>query len=115
MSLRARAGFTLVELMVAVLLIDVGLLALVAGSAIVVRRQTEIRIRTAAARAAANRLELLAAGPCANESGSASVERGISESWSASFSGGSRDLADSVVFALSGVEHHVVLRTRAPC
>ena len=40
-SLSPRQGFTLVELLVAVILINVGLLALVSGRALVMRRQIE--------------------------------------------------------------------------
>jgi len=114
--LRPRAGFTLAELLVAVLLIDVGLLALVAGSAIVVRRYNETRMCTSASRAAANRLQLLSASRCGAVSGAATVDRGIAEYWSAAARGNRTiEVSDSVVFAAGGRERQVVLRTRVPC
>ena len=116
MRLRVRAGFTLAELLVAVLLIDVALLALVAGSAIVVRRYNETRVQTSASRAAANRLQLLSAVGCGAASGAAIVDRGITEYWNATARGNHTiELRDSAVFASRGAERQVVLHTRVPC
>jgi Tfp pilus assembly protein PilV len=115
MRLRLRRGFTLVELVIAVLLIDVGLLALVAGSAVVIKRDNELRMRAAAARAGANRLQLLSLGTCGSIMGS-TTDRGITENWTAAArADGFRDLSDSVSYRFSGIERRVVLRTRAPC
>jgi type II secretory pathway pseudopilin PulG len=96
MRLRARPGFTLVELMVAVLLIDVALLALVAGTAIVAKRHTELRARELAARVVSNRIQSAIAAGCAP---GAVV----------------RSLADSESYAIDGAVHQVVLRTRVAC
>lgn len=111
MRLQLRRGFTLVELIVSVLLIDVALLALVAGSAVVVRRQVALRTRLGAARAAANRLETLAIAPCADASGTANAERGIVETWQATVGPTTRrDLRDSVVYVDGREQRNVVLR-----
>jgi Tfp pilus assembly protein PilV len=111
-----RAGFTLVEVLVAILLIDVGVLAMVSGLAVVARREMGMRSRVAAARAAENRIQSLLAGPCAPARGSASGERGLTEWWSVQLvAGRQRDLQDSVQFFVDGVRHHTVVRTRAPC
>ena len=111
-----RSGFTLVELLVAIILIDVALLAMVAGSAVVVRRYTEVRTSTMATRAATNRLQILAGGSCAAALGSAPVARDMVEIWAAELQpNGIRELRDSVAYAVVGVPRHVVLRTRWPC
>jgi prepilin-type N-terminal cleavage/methylation domain-containing protein len=111
-----RRGFTLVELLVAVVLVDVGLLALVTGTAVLVRRQNELRARAAAVRFASNRLQLLAASACAPASGSAPAAVGVTEWWSAeSRANHTRELRDSVAFTVSGVERSLVLRTRLVC
>jgi Tfp pilus assembly protein PilV len=116
MRLSSREGFTLVELLVAVLLIDVGVLAMVSGSAVLVRRENATRTRLAAARLAANRIERLTGGGCGATSGSAGREHGIVEYWSASTLGADQlDLADSVAFVIDGVDRHLVVRTRARC
>jgi Tfp pilus assembly protein PilV len=111
-----RRGFTLVELLVAVLLIDVGLLALVAGSAIVVRRQNELRLRSLAASAASNRVQQLVAAGCQSSSGMAVFAPGVVERWSVSAAGSAaRQVHDSVSYNFGGLSRSVVLRTRIPC
>jgi Tfp pilus assembly protein PilV len=116
MPLRARPAFTLVELIVAVLLIDVALLAMIAGSAVIIQRQAEVRTRIAASQAAANRLQLLAAGPCITTTGTANGERGLIETWTAeSRANGIRSIRDSVAYTANGVERLVVLQTSLPC
>ena len=114
--MRNRRGFTLVELLVAVLLIDVGLLALVAGSAVVVRRQNELRLRGLAASAGANRVQLLMASGCQPAVGSALVAPGVMEQWSVSGQGRSfREIYDSVSYTEAGANRSAVLRTRVSC
>lgn len=112
---RSRRGFTLVELLVAVVLVDAGLLAITGATAVVVRRQTELRTRGAAVAAASTRLEQLAATPCASRSGSA-VSPVFVEHWSESAPlPGARELRDSVTYAVFGAEHAIVLTTRLVC
>jgi prepilin-type N-terminal cleavage/methylation domain-containing protein len=80
-QLRARRGFTLVELLVAIVILNVGLLALVAGSAAVVRRHTAIRARSAAIGAAAARVARFVTSPCSSSAGELGRPDGGSESW----------------------------------
>lgn len=116
LRLRSRRAFTLVELLVAVLLIDVALLALVAGSVVVVRRQNALRARLAAAQAASNRLQTLRAMPCAAGDGRIAGERGIVETWhSATVADGRRQLRDSVAYADGRDSASVVLATSTSC
>jgi Tfp pilus assembly protein PilV len=110
-----RAGFTLVEVLVAVMLIDVGLLALVAGSAVLVRRAAEVRARSNALHAAANRIQMLGAGPCAQTTGAAATGD-VRESWGVVVRPNHvREVSDSVTFSAAGVAGTVALRTRFPC
>lgn len=110
-----RNGFTLVEVLVAVLFIDVAVLASVATSALVVRRQVELRAHIAASEAAANRIEMLALGACAGTSGSAAGPHGIVEQWSVTIAGGVRSMRDSVSFRAGRNEKSVVLESRRRC
>lgn len=110
-----RRGFTLIEVLIAVILVDVGLLALVGAGSILVRDSAERRVRTAATRAAADRLQLLGATPCVESSGSA-ASRDFRETWFATAPSNSvRELSDSVVFTMAGKVKIVVLRTRQSC
>jgi Tfp pilus assembly protein PilV len=116
MSLPVRRGFTLVELIVAILLIDVAILGVVAGTSVAVRRTLESRTRTVAGQTASNRIQTLAADSCVAVTGSSSGATGMAEQWSARpLPNAQRELWDSVVFTLSGVERRIVLRSVVPC
>lgn len=112
---RRRLGFTLVELLVALLLVEVGLLSLTGTTLALIRERSAVRARAAAIRAASNRLQILAAGPCEAASGAASGPSAIREMWDVQLVPNAvRELRDSVVYgADSG--HAIVLRTRLPC
>ena len=110
-----RAGFTLIEVLIAVVLIDVGLLALVAGSAVLVQRATEVRARSSALRAASNRLQTLGSGGCTPAVG-ASTTGGVREAWTVTLQPNHvRELRDSVAFTVAGDVHSIALVTRLPC
>jgi Tfp pilus assembly protein PilV len=114
--MKNRAGFTLVELLVAVLLVDIGLLALVAGSATVVRRHNELRLHALAANAASNRIQRLVAGGCRQGSGTAVIAPGVVEAWEVTPRGnGTRELRDSVAYTQAGSPRAVVLHMRVAC
>jgi Tfp pilus assembly protein PilV len=110
---RRPFGFSLVELLVAIILIDVALLALVQTTAVVVRRRNEARARATAVNTASARIERLLASPCATASGSASLPS-LFENWSAHPVGSAGEAADSVSFGLDAA-HTFVLRTRLSC
>jgi Tfp pilus assembly protein PilV len=116
MRLATRSGFTLVEVLVAVVLIDFALLAIVGASATLLQRETALRVRRAAAQAASNRLAALAAASCSPASGTAQLGPALSESWTASIEPGAvRALRDSVSYVVRGAPHTLVLGMHAPC
>jgi Tfp pilus assembly protein PilV len=112
-----RRGFTLVETLVAVVLIDVGLLALVTAGAVVVRQSSGTRLRARAVQAAHNRLEQLGAAPCQRASGvSVGAAAGVDESWSVdTLPNAVRQIRDSVTFSVLGAPRALVLGTRLSC
>ena len=113
---RSRAGFTLVEVIVAIILIEVGLFALVGGSAVLMRQANQLRGRVAALHAAVDRLQLLSAGPCTVATGTAGATGVMREDWALAMVGsGVREVRDSVTVRLPGGVAAVVLRTRVPC
>lgn len=113
---RRTAGFTLIEVLIAVLLLDVGLLALASACAVLIRQTTLARSRATALQLATNRLETLSATACAASDGSASAAWGFRETWSVQLIPiGAREIRDSVSFTVQGRTGSVVLRTRLPC
>ncbi len=114
--MRTRRGFTIAEVLVAIILIDVGLLALVGATAVLARRTNGLRLRNAALRAATNRLQQLGATPCAAATGVAITADGVREEWTlAPLSGVLVDVRDSVTFSDGVATHGVLLQTRLPC
>jgi len=110
---RHEPGFSLLELLVAILLVDVAILGIVHTHAVVVRNRNEMRARSAAVTGATARIEQLLASPCAAGSGS-SVLPASAEFWSSSLDGHTREISDSIVFGALA-PHVMVLRTRVPC
>jgi Tfp pilus assembly protein PilV len=112
----ARSGFTLVEVLVAVLLLDIGLLALAAGSAALVRQTNMLRARQVALQLAEVRIETLGARGCVAAGGSASGPLGFTEDWSSQLIGRlALELFDSVTFTVQRQTRSIALRTRLPC
>jgi Tfp pilus assembly protein PilV len=109
-------GFTLIEVLVAIVLIHVALLSLVAASAMLVRRSTETRVESAALEAASNRLETLGAGPCVASSGTATGPFGLREEWSANLvPPAALAVRDSVSYGTPSRPRAIVLRTGVSC
>jgi Tfp pilus assembly protein PilV len=111
--LSRRTGYSLLELLVAIVLIDTGVLAIVQTHAVVMRRRNEIHARAAAVAAAVSRVEQLEAAPCAATSGAA-ASRGYDETWLVRPSGRTREISDSVAFG-GGAAHRLALRTKLGC
>src|SRR5207245_3472377 len=78
-----RRGYTIVELLVAVMIFSVGLLAMAGTASVIMSTLTSTQSRTIAASVAESRFERVRATPCATRvAGSASaVSRGISAAW----------------------------------
>lgn len=80
---RARAGFTIIEVIVAVMILTVGVLGLAGAAAIVTRTMGTAEVQSDAAAIAATRFETLRATRCPVVNGSASGA-GITERWAVS-------------------------------
>ncbi len=117
-------GFTLVEVLVALIVLSVGILALTGSSSLVTRMIGRGKVETQAALAASRRLELLrlaAAGsnpPCTSPAfasgGPVSAGR-LSESWSVSPSGSVRRVRVIVTYLTVRGSRSAVLESSVPC
>jgi len=95
-----RSGFTLVEMLVAVVILAVGLLALAGSTGIITRTLHGSRIATQAVQQAQQRIDILRAAarstptPCSSPSFASSagvqLNQGVSMTWSVPPSGGLR-------------------------
>jgi prepilin-type N-terminal cleavage/methylation domain-containing protein len=114
----ATRGFTLAEVVVALTLLAWGALVAVAATASAVRAVGSAESQGAATAAARNRLEHVAALPCADlASGSATdVARGIREWWTVTRGrNGARLVTDSVVYSDRGAMRALVLHRLIAC
>ena len=97
-----RRGFALVEVVLALVLLAVGALALVGATGMALRSANAADSQSAAATAARNRVEMLAARQCATLADSAGADSAtaIRERWTVTASrNGTRLVTDSVTYA----------------
>jgi prepilin-type N-terminal cleavage/methylation domain-containing protein len=78
---RQRRGFTLVELMVAVIILAVGVLGLASTSTVVSRLMGGANQQTVAANVSATRFETLRSVQCTQIRAGSSYVRGVTERW----------------------------------
>jgi prepilin-type N-terminal cleavage/methylation domain-containing protein len=111
-------GFTLVELMVAVMVMTVGILGLASTAAVVMRMMHGGARQTLAANVVAARFEALHNKSCDSLSSGSSSTRGIAEDWTVSSAGSKlRLVVDRVHFTAtsSGISSTRAFRSYIPC
>ena len=96
--MRNRAGFSLVETLVALVLFQIAMLALAAGAAVAARDLAAARRMAMAHEMARNRVEQLAAVSCPTPSAGTSATHGFIEHWRVERRERSRAISDSVAF-----------------
>ena len=115
MRIHRRAGYTLIELIVAILVFSVGGLGLVATSAVIGRELSANAARERAGRIAATRLENLAAQCRAATAGRETIT-GIRSEWSVGFPDSSRvSLVESVTYPGRRGGRTDIYRAVLPC
>lgn len=98
-----RAGFTLIEALVALVLFQIAALAFAATSAVAARDLAVAHRHTRAHAIAVERVARLRAGGCAATAGGWQLHAaGFEERWTVVTIGGIRAIADSVSFVLPG-------------
>jgi prepilin-type N-terminal cleavage/methylation domain-containing protein len=116
-------GFTLIEVLVAIVVLTIGIMALVGSSASVTRMIGRGKIETRAAQAATRRMEVLRlaadAAPRCTDSGFASggpvISGGMSESWQVSETGKVRQVRVTVTYLTVRGPRTAALETRVAC
>ena len=119
---RARSGFTLVEVLVAVTILGVGVVALAGSTATVTRMIGRGKIQTRAAQLATQRLEMLrltaysATPRCTGlASGGPQTTDKITVSWTVAVNGSGRNLTVSSAYATPRGTRTEVLTTYIEC
>jgi type IV pilus assembly protein PilV len=113
---KPRAGFTLVELLVAMIIFAVGMLGLAATAGSVTRMMGGARRQTIAAQVAQSRIERLRASPCTALTGGSETVRGVTNIWTVTAVTRGVNVTDSVVFATSrGGTRSRVYKTTLSC
>lgn len=114
--LRARAGMTLIELIVSIMILSTGVLALAGTAAVVLRQMSGAQIQSLVSRTAHTRFEQMRAEPCGGlAGGSATSILSISETWSATPLGRAVAVRDSVAYLVRGEPRHQIFVTMIPC
>jgi len=112
---RARGGFTLVELIVAIIILVVGVLGLASAAAVVMRQITGSSFQNRAAAIAQSRFEQLRAIPCANAVGGTASSGGVTERWNVQMLTRTMQLTDVVTWREKNTQRTVTFSSIRPC
>ena len=115
---RARRGFTLVEVILAMVLLAVGLLALASGSVGVMRQMRSGNKASVATRVAQARMEKLRSRGCATLSSGSATTNGMPEKWIATVNPAARvnAVAETVFYSSrAGKRDTIALNGAVPC
>lgn len=112
---RARSAFTLVELLVALVLVAIGLLALSATTALVVHELGSAAARSAVGMSLRNRVERFMLAPCAVASGDVVSPHGVRETWRTTLAENSASLRDSATLLDRRRTRTIVTEARRLC
>jgi len=111
-----RRGFTLIEALIALVLFEFGMLALVATNALIARDLAAFKRRASAHALASQRVELLRARACDAPAAGVADSAGFVETWTVAVQGSHSSIVDSVAFALPrGRQSSVVVRASLLC
>ena len=110
-----RAGFTIVELIVAMVVFAVGVLGLAATAASVTQLMGGATRQTIAANIAQSRLEKLRASPCGTLANGADTTRGVVSTWTVQTVTRGVNITETVIFATQGGNRTRTYKTTLPC
>lgn len=115
-ALRGDAkGFTLLEVIVAMMVLSVGVLGMASTTLALSRQIAGTRQQTLAAMLAQSRFERLRSVPCAAVSAGSESNRGITETWARRDTTRAIIVTDTVRWTVRGVARTQVFRSMSPC
>ena len=119
---RGRGGFTLVEIMVAIVVLSIGVLGLAATAGVVVRQMTGAVHQSVAATVAYSRMERIRTGSCVAMKDSSSpaagvTTRNVTEHWAIKGTPGSHVLLvyDTITYMVRGKKKTQIYNSEYPC
>ena len=110
-----RAGFTLVELLVAMMMFAVGMLALASTAASVTRMMGGAKRQTIAATVAQSRLERIRSSKCATLTSGADTVRGVISTWTVTAVTRGVNVTETVIYPTSGGNRTRTYNTTLSC
>lgn len=112
-----RRGFSIVEVIVAMMIVTVGLLGIAGSTALALRTTLDATRRRDAAERAQSRLALLAATGCARASSGSATDatRQLTEQWSVRATGQFQQVTDSITWVGASGSGTFTLTTAIPC
>ncbi len=116
-AFRSRRGFTIIELVVAIIIMTVGVLALATSSAGVAKQMRAGNQSALAAVIAQGRLETIRSVGCSSLANGSATTRGMSERWSITWiSSRARAVTESVTYVpRAKVSRTLAVRSVVPC
>jgi prepilin-type N-terminal cleavage/methylation domain-containing protein len=114
-TVRSEQGYTIIELLVAVMIFSVGLLGMAGTASVIMSTVTSTKSRTIAASVAESRFERIRATPCASRAGGSAVSRGISEAWTIERLPRADDVTVNVSFLSRHRKRTETFRSFLPC
>ena len=112
-----RQGFSIVEVIVAMMIVTIGLLGIAGSTTIALRTTVDANRRRDAAAQAQSRLAMLSAAGCARASGGSATDpaRRVTEQWSVRAIGAFQVATDSITWIGASGNGAFALTTTIPC
>jgi type II secretion system protein I len=111
----SERGYTIVELLIAVVIFSVGLLALAGTASVILTSLTSTQSRTIAAGVAESRFERIRATPCATRASGTAKTRGIAEAWTLDRLARADDVTVAVTFMSNHRNRTEAFQSFLPC